>query len=256
MEKIRQNAAGWLLPFMTSGVLHVAVFCSLYGIVSQPMQTLNLTRGRTSIEVVVEAASMSISTQAVMQLEMTEPEKTQPNTQPTPRAEDSKKRGERTPSFDLNNVEPQELKIELSAPKLERRTFQHYDAELIGQEPTSLPKPRPQLASSTSVPIPIPIIEDAGSANAPIPEASETNAPPRYPTIELKKRLEGTVLLRITIEAKGVVSAVEIEKSSGNDALDRAAMEAVIHWKFRPWNDTLGPLSQTLLAPIVFKIKN
>ena len=45
---------------------------------------------------------------------------------------------------------------------------------------------------------------------------------------------EGTVVIRALILSTGEVRGVEVVESSGSDALDRAAVEAVRGWRFAP----------------------
>jgi len=47
-----------------------------------------------------------------------------------------------------------------------------------------------------------------------------------YPRAALRARLTGTVLLRVSIDEQGTISAVEVLKSSGVESLDTAAAEA------------------------------
>jgi protein TonB len=55
-----------------------------------------------------------------------------------------------------------------------------------------------------------------------------------YPKDSLHLREQGTVLLRVLVDADGKVVSVEVEKSSGSPRLDRAAREAVKAWSFSP----------------------
>ncbi len=68
----------------------------------------------------------------------------------------------------------------------------------------------------------------------PQPDSRFRNMPPRYPAAAARVRAEGTVGLLIHVDPTGAAAFVEVERSSGNDALDRAAMEAVQRWRFRP----------------------
>ena len=58
--------------------------------------------------------------------------------------------------------------------------------------------------------------------------------PPRYPPEEMRRGVTGTVTLELTYDANGVVTDVEITKSSGNRNLDRAAKQAAMRWKVNP----------------------
>lgn len=64
--------------------------------------------------------------------------------------------------------------------------------------------------------------------------------PPRYPPGASERRsggwrrIEGITVCRVSLDARGVVTAVQIIKSSGNKALDSAATEAFRNWRARP----------------------
>src|SRR5690606_32454384 len=74
---------------------------------------------------------------------------------------------------------------------------------------------------------------DGSAGGQPIAVASVT--PPRYPAVAMRRGLEGTVVLRVMIDASGVPEAVRIERSSGHRELDRAAREHVLAaWRFHP----------------------
>ena len=56
----------------------------------------------------------------------------------------------------------------------------------------------------------------------------------RYPTGSIRQHEQGTVLLRVLVDASGGVQRIEIERSSGHSQLDAAAREAVQRAHFRP----------------------
>ena len=45
---------------------------------------------------------------------------------------------------------------------------------------------------------------------------------------------QGTVLLRVFVDANGLPQQIEIKKSSGFDRLDKAAISSVQRWRFVP----------------------
>lgn len=64
--------------------------------------------------------------------------------------------------------------------------------------------------------------------------AIEAPAPP-YPIPELRRGVEGTVLLEILVDEQGLPIEVTIKRSSGHRRLDAAARKHVLaHWRFRP----------------------
>ncbi len=60
------------------------------------------------------------------------------------------------------------------------------------------------------------------------------NPKPPYPRASRRRREEGTVLLRIFVNADGTVGEVVLLKSSGFSRLDQSAMTTVQGWKLIP----------------------
>ncbi len=56
----------------------------------------------------------------------------------------------------------------------------------------------------------------------------------RYPVASVRQHEQGTVLLRVRVDARGHVERTEIARSSGHARLDAAAREAVERAHFRP----------------------
>ncbi len=61
-----------------------------------------------------------------------------------------------------------------------------------------------------------------------------SNAPPLYPRASVRRGHEGSVLLRIGVDARGAFLRAEVLRSSGHELLDEAALEAVRAWTFEP----------------------
>jgi TonB family protein len=60
-----------------------------------------------------------------------------------------------------------------------------------------------------------------------------TEVPPEYPPDAKEQKIQGVVLLRVTIDREGNVSNIEL--ISGHPPLAPAAIEAVKQWKYRPY---------------------
>lgn len=76
---------------------------------------------------------------------------------------------------------------------------------------------------------------------------------PVYPALSKRLREEGIVLLRVNLDAQGIVLDISIEKSSGFQRLDQAAHEAVKQWRFVPAKRGQTALPSAALVPIEFK---
>jgi protein TonB len=102
--------------------------------------------------------------------------------------------------------------------------------------------------------VPIPVFRESGIVDKSVLVPLKTNQPPSYPLFEHQNGIEGRVVLRLTVEPDGSVSAVEVEQSSGVEGLDRAAIAAANAWLFEPSEAPMHARSQSLLAPIRFTI--
>jgi protein TonB len=81
------------------------------------------------------------------------------------------------------------------------------------------------------------------------------NPPPTYPASARRKREEGTVTLRVLVSDAGQPEKIELERSSGSTALDRAALESVRQWRFAPARRGDAPHAAWVLVPIVFRLE-
>lgn len=84
------------------------------------------------------------------------------------------------------------------------------------------------------------------------PQPISTPAP-RYPKQSLRNGEEGTVMVSAEIDPDGVPSSVEVARSSGSRHLDRAAVDAVRRWRFRPAMSDGRATSGRVQVPITFK---
>ncbi len=76
---------------------------------------------------------------------------------------------------------------------------------------------------------------------------------PAYPALSKRLREAGTVLLRVSLDDKGIVQDIAIQTSSDFQRLDQAALEAVRQWRFIPASRGAQPVSASVLIPIEFK---
>ncbi len=100
-------------------------------------------------------------------------------------------------------------------------------------EPPAAPAVAPAPAEESAIPVttpPAPLQPGFVEAR----KADGVCRPPAYPRVAREKGWEGEVLVRIAITADGAVRSATVERSSGYDVLDRAAVEAVLRWRFEP----------------------
>ncbi|WP_144430865.1 energy transducer TonB, partial [Pseudomonas syringae pv. coryli] len=146
--------------------------------------------------------------------------------------------------------------------------------------PKSIPKPKPQPPKPVVKPVVKPVAKPVEQAPtppvptapvaAPAPPAPPAPKPvtpasasagylrnpaPEYPSLAMRRGWEGTVLLRVHVLASGKPGEIQIQKSSGREQLDDAALAAVKRWSFVPAKQ--GDLAQDgwVSVPIDFKIK-
>jgi TonB family protein len=77
---------------------------------------------------------------------------------------------------------------------------------------------------------------------------------PAYPESARRENREGRVLLRVLIDDQGKPKSVEINRSSGHDALDGAAAEAIKRWRFSPARAGETPVESWVSVPIDFRL--
>ncbi len=84
----------------------------------------------------------------------------------------------------------------------------------------------------------------------------KSNPKPRYPMIARRKGYEGTVRLRVYVLESGDAGAVELEKSSNYEILDRSAIEAINRWIFIPGKRNGVPVASWVTVPVKFRLTN
>jgi len=78
--------------------------------------------------------------------------------------------------------------------------------------------------------------------------------PPEYPMAAISNRIEGFVLLRFTVTETGSVADPEVLRSDPPSIFDRAAMRAVLRWKYQPQLANGEPVSVISYTRIVFQM--
>jgi periplasmic protein TonB len=98
---------------------------------------------------------------------------------------------------------------------------------------------------------------DSSGNGIPLTQARYRDTPrPEYPETARRQGREGRVLLRVLVDDQGRSEHVEINRSSGNDALDRAAVDAIKHWRFYPARYGDRPIESWIKIPIDFALSN
>ncbi len=77
---------------------------------------------------------------------------------------------------------------------------------------------------------------------------------PVYPTLARNKGYEGTSVFIATINPDGTIKDLQLSKTSGHTILDKAAKEALRHWKFTPAKRNGITVASQLRIPIIFRL--
>ena len=80
------------------------------------------------------------------------------------------------------------------------------------------------------------------------------NPKPVYPKLAVDNEWVGNVLLRVSVSEEGAPITVSIHQSSGHEALDASAIEAVWKWKFIPAKKGDKPIPSNVIVPITFSL--
>lgn len=80
---------------------------------------------------------------------------------------------------------------------------------------------------------------------------------PEYPLSAKNAEVEGVAYVSLSVDASGSVTEAVIAGSTGNPALDRAAVEAAYRWRFSPALDRYGqPSPCHITIPFQFSLHN
>ncbi len=86
-------------------------------------------------------------------------------------------------------------------------------------------------------------------------EASLLTRPrPSYPPEAYRAREEGTVMVLAQVDALGNASDVKVVKRSGSRVLDRAALNEVRKWKFRPAMEGGKAVASSVQVPVDYRL--
>lgn len=89
----------------------------------------------------------------------------------------------------------------------------------------------------------------------PARAVAETHTIPPYPMIAIRLGHEGTVRLAISLNEDGNVAAAQVERSSGYQELDAAAVTWVrSHWRYQPAMRDGQPIRATVPAMVTFRL--
>ena len=126
--------------------------------------------------------------------------------------------------------------------------------------------PAPATVQAPEVTPPKPAAAPAQAAPPATASASEAVIPPNfvaayldnpapdYPSISRNLGEHGRVMLRVYVNTEGEGAEIEIDRSSGYERLDRAAVDAVHRWRFIPAKQGSQAIAAWVLIPINFNL--
>jgi protein TonB len=124
------------------------------------------------------------------------------------------------------------------------------------KDASSIPISVPQASSSPAAPSSSGGIAAAPTVDADYKAAYLQNPKPPYPPLAFRLRAEGRVVLIAEVLPNGQSGSVKIVESSGNEMLDKSALETVKKWKFTPARKDGVIVTQAVRIPITFSLKN
>ena len=83
----------------------------------------------------------------------------------------------------------------------------------------------------------------------------DENPKPAYPPEAREKGYQGEVLLKVEVLPNGRVGQVEVEKSSGYEALDQSALTTVKKWRFIPARKEMVAIPCWVNIPVKFQLQ-
>lgn len=86
------------------------------------------------------------------------------------------------------------------------------------------------------------------------PAFLEPPRPPVYPAKARRRNQQGLVLVEVRLDARGLQKEIRLLRSSGVESLDRAALDAVAAWRFRPETQNGQPVPSRVHIPIDFAL--
>ncbi|MCC4588154.1 energy transducer TonB [Xanthomonas sp. NCPPB 1067] len=114
------------------------------------------------------------------------------------------------------------------------------------------PAPLPEGAAPGAPEAAAPSNAPVAGGDRPVPVQGQM-PPPRYPAAALRRGDAGDVVVRVDVDAAGNPGGVTLVQRSGSRDLDRAAMEAVRHWRFHPARHNGQPVAGSVDIPFEFK---
>ena len=154
-----------------------------------------------------------------------------------------------TPPVPQTQAPPQILAVETPTPAPNApATVQVAPAAPV--LPPSVPVAAVASPAPVPVPAPAPVVKVQPSTDAD----DLYNPNQRYPRMSFSMGEQGTVMVRILIGAKGLPLKAELQKTSGFERLDQAALEYVMQSRYKPGTLNGVPNDMWMGRPVTYTI--
>lgn len=105
---------------------------------------------------------------------------------------------------------------------------------------------------SRAAPDPVPVVEPVRVGGNVAQPTKTWSVTPEYPRLARLRRVQGVVILEVTVDRQGDVADVTVLRSA--DGLDEAAVEAVRQWRYEPTLVNGRPVSVVLTETVRFQL--
>ncbi len=162
-----------------------------------------------------------------------------------------------------SEAEPPEQPKPKARPESQMPTMEAAAKPRVSQPPTQAEvkpvMPSPVMATEALTPL-SPSLSSEVSTESTIPvvtgaEYVGKRTPPTYPSRAIRLGQEGVVVLRALVTADGRTKELTLWQSSRYALLDRAALDAVWKWEFRPALRHGRPVTSWVEVPVSFVLK-
>lgn len=126
-----------------------------------------------------------------------------------------------------------------------------------GMEPEATPPPRPTPTPEVKIQPeirPAPMIRPEPEVFVRAKAISEPK--PDYPDVARERNQQGSVQMRLEINANGEVTSVTVTQSSGHAALDEAAQRAAKRWKYQPARHGETPVACSITRTLKWTLED
>jgi len=143
--------------------------------------------------------------------------------------------------------------------------------EMVQSKPKPLQSPAPQMdMPNIDLPMTSPrlsanlsqamvVQKEIPSSNSGLGQPSSGLIPivksaPRYPVRAQSRNIEGWVVIEFTITPTGTVIDAKVTDAKPEGTFDRAALNAIVKWKFKPKIENGRPVSQRAVQRLEFNV--